>query len=92
MGPGEERQGLAGWGAFTPWQLEQAIPEPPPEKSLPWQIRQEANPELPGAFFAAAPWVAARAQPGTVPWWHVAVKQEVLAIPPARSLPWQEVH
>jgi hypothetical protein len=47
---------------------------------------------LPGAFFAAAPWVAARAKPGTVPWWHDAVKQEVLEIPPLRSVPWQEVH
>jgi hypothetical protein len=33
---------------------------PPPEKSLPWQIWQEANPELPGAFFAEMPccWAA----------------------------------
>jgi hypothetical protein len=34
---------------------------------VPWQIWQEANPELPGAFFAVAPWLAGKAYPGTVP-------------------------
>jgi hypothetical protein len=41
---------------------------PPPEKLFPWQIWQEANPELPGAFLAVAPCTAAVAQFGTGPW------------------------
>jgi hypothetical protein len=52
-----------------PWQaalLRHETPELPPAKSFPWQIRQEANPELPGAFFAAAPWIPGEAQPGFV--------------------------
>ena len=48
------RQGAAGCGALTPWQAKHGIPDPPPEKSVPWQIWQEANPELPGACFAVA--------------------------------------
>jgi hypothetical protein len=42
--------------------------EPPPEKSLPWQIWQEASPELPGAFFATAPWTGAEFQLWIGPW------------------------
>ncbi len=61
------RQGLRGCGALTPWQVEQAIPAPPPEKLLPWQIWHEAKPEFPGAFFAEAPCWAGCAQVGMVP-------------------------
>jgi hypothetical protein len=46
---------LGGCGALTLWQMKQETFAPPPEKSLPWQIRQESNPELPGAFFADTP-------------------------------------
>jgi hypothetical protein len=38
-----------------PWQSSQATFDPPPENVFPWQIWQETNPELPGAFFASAP-------------------------------------
>jgi len=34
---------------------------------VPWQIWHDANPELPGAFFAVAPWLAGKAYPGIVP-------------------------
>jgi hypothetical protein len=42
----------------APWHaalLKQDGADVVPAKSLPWQIRQEANPELPGAFFADTP-------------------------------------
>jgi hypothetical protein len=53
-------QGRAGCGERTPasWQealLRHDTCDPPPEKFPPWQIWQEANPELPGAFFAETP-------------------------------------
>jgi hypothetical protein len=84
-----ERQ-LLGWGGV--WQRKQEIFAPPPEKSPAWQIWQETKPELPGAFFADVPWPwggpeGNTTQPVWVPWWHAAVKQEVFAIPPARSFP-----
>jgi hypothetical protein len=61
--PPDEVSHRDGCGTITPptltsWQSEQAIPDPPPEKSFPWQIWQEANPELPGAFLAVAPCTA----------------------------------
>ena len=56
------RQGAAGCGALRPWQGKHDTCDPPPEKLLPWQIWQEANPELPGAFFAVAPCTAGVAQ------------------------------
>jgi hypothetical protein len=67
--PPAVRHGLAGCGAFTPWQEaeKQETPEPPPEKSLPWQIRHDAKPEAPGAPFAEAPCTAACAHVGMVP-------------------------
>lgn len=49
-------QGPAGCGAFTSWQVKHDTCNTPPEKSLPWQIWQEAKPESAGAFFAATPW------------------------------------
>jgi hypothetical protein len=49
-------QGRAGCGAFAPWQgRKHDFCDPPPEKSLPWQIWQERKPELPGACFAETP-------------------------------------
>jgi hypothetical protein len=86
----DPRQGPAGCGAGTPWQSAQAIPAPPPEKFLAWQIWQEANPELPGACLAVAPCTAGEAQFATGLWWHPAglSKQETLEIPPERSDPW----
>jgi hypothetical protein len=77
--------------------VKQDTSDPPPEKSRPWQIWQEANPELPGALFAERPccWAAggAATQPETGPWWHPAgfPKQETLEIPPERSDPWHSV-
>jgi hypothetical protein len=86
----EPRQGRAGCGAGTPWQSSQATCAPPPEKFFPWQIWQEANPELPGAFLAVAPCTAGVAQFATGVWWHPAglPKQDTLEIPPERSDPW----
>jgi hypothetical protein len=66
--PVEEFQGLRGCGAFTMWQREHGSCAPPPEKLLPWQIWQEANPELPGAFLAVAPCPAGVAQFATGLW------------------------
>jgi hypothetical protein len=62
--PEEERHGLAGCGALTPWHplVKHDIPDPPPENPAPWQIWQEANPEFPGAFLATGPWTVAPAQ------------------------------
>ena len=87
------RQGCAGCGALTPWQAEHGVCAPPPEKSFPWQIWQEAKPELPGAFFAETPWFCRGrrgTQPATGTWWQPAglPKQETLEIPPERSDPW----
>ena len=65
--PPAVRHGLAGCGAFTTWQEAQERPEPPPEKSLPWQIWHDAKPEAPGARFAEAPCTAAWAHAGMVP-------------------------
>ena len=57
-------QGLAGWGAATPWQLVQALLVPseasrPEAKLVPWQTWQEARPPPVGpcAIFARAPWL-----------------------------------
>jgi hypothetical protein len=61
LDPDEAFQGLAGCGAFTPWQVKQDTPDPPPAKPLPWHIWQAAKPELPGAFLAVAPWLAGKA-------------------------------
>ena len=68
--PPEARQGLTGCGAFAPWQVTQALAEPPPEKSFAWQIWQETKlpPRELGAALARNPWMLAPAQPGTV-WW-----------------------
>jgi hypothetical protein len=52
----EPSQGLAGCGAFATWQGKHGTCDPPPEKYLPWQIWQEAKPELPGDCFAETPW------------------------------------
>ncbi len=73
-----------------PWHSRQVTPEPPPDRPAPWQIWQEANPELPGFRFAAAPWFCGAVQSATGPWWHPAVfeKQETFEIPPERSAPW----
>jgi hypothetical protein len=82
--------GAAGCGALAPWQGKHDTTDPPPEKSFPWQIWQEANPELPGAALAVAPCTAGVAQFATGLWWHPAglPKQETLEIPPERSDPW----
>jgi hypothetical protein len=87
--------GFGGCGAFTPWQGKQDTCDPPPEKLYPWQIWQEANPELPGAFFAETPCCCAAGGAATHPvttgpWWHPAglPKQETPEIPPERSDPW----
>jgi len=85
-----------GCGAGAPWHSSQAGAVRKPEKLLPWQTWQEANPELPGAFFAESPWgwdVAPKVlsyQLLTGPWWHPAglPKQEVPEVPPERSAPW----
>jgi hypothetical protein len=92
--PDDACQGLAGCGALTPWQVEvkQETPDPPPAKLFPWQIWHAAKPEFPGALLAVAPWLAGKEKPGTVPWWHADVKQEVLAIPPCKSSPWHDLH
>ena len=81
--PPEILQGLAGCGAFTPWQVTQALAEPPPEKSFPWQVWQDTRlpPEGPAASFARSPWTAGFAQPGTVPWWHPVVMQVGTPLP-----------
>jgi len=90
----EECHGFGGCGALTAWQVKQDDSAPPPEKSLPWQIWQETNPELPGARFAAAPcsWAAggAATHPATGPWWQPEgfPKQETFEVPPERSAPW----
>jgi hypothetical protein len=86
------RQGAFGCGAGG-WQVKQDTCAPPPEKLFPWQIWQEANPELPGAFLAVAPCCAGVAQFATGWWWHPAgfPKQETLEIPPERSDPWHSV-
>ncbi len=70
--PPEVRHGLAGCGALIPlpWQaalFKQETSEPPPEKSFPWQIRQDAKPEAPGARFAEAPCTAACSHARMVP-------------------------
>jgi hypothetical protein len=67
VNPPAARQGAWGCGVFTVWHWKQSTPEPPPEKSVPWQIRQEANPELPGAALAEAPCCAGSAQFDIVP-------------------------
>jgi hypothetical protein len=91
------RQGCAGCGAFATWQRKHDSFDPPPEKLLPWQIWQEAKPELPGAFFAATPWFWAvggvTTQPATGPWWQPAgfPKQETFEFPPERSAPWHSM-
>jgi hypothetical protein len=91
------RQGCAGCGAFATWQRKQDSFDPPPAKLLPWQIWQEAKPELPGAFFAATPWFWAAGgvttQPATGPWWQPAgfPKQETFEVPPERSAPWHSM-
>ena len=83
------RHGLGACGAVV-WQVKHVDPPRTVRKSAPWQIWQEANPELPGAFLAAAPCTAGVAQPATGPWWHPVElpKQETLEIPPERSDPW----
>jgi hypothetical protein len=48
-----------GWGAFMPWQEEQAVLEIPPEKSVPWHSWQLAKPPSELDCFAAAPWESA---------------------------------
>jgi len=96
------RQGAGACGhvAVAPWQaalLKHDTFAPPPEKLFPWQIWQEAKPELPGAFFAETPWFwtpgGGATQPATGPWWHPVElpKQETLEIPPERSDPWHSV-
>ena len=84
--------GACGHVAFGPWQLalKHVTFAPPPVKFAAWQIWQEANPELPGAFLAVAPCPAGVAQFATGLWWHPAglPKQETLEIPPERSDPW----
>jgi hypothetical protein len=94
----EESQGLRGCGEKTPtpWQaglLRHVTFAPPPVKSAAWQIWQEANPELPGAFFAEAPCFAGVAQFATGSWWQPAgfPKQETREMPPVRSDPWHSV-
>jgi hypothetical protein len=92
--PDAPRHSLGGCGAFTPWQGKHDTFAPPPEKLLPWQIWQEANPELPGALFAEMPCCCdaggTATQPATGLWWHPAglAKQETPEIPPLRSDPW----
>jgi hypothetical protein len=88
------RQGLAECGAFAPWHPKHETCDPPPEKVFPWQSWQEANPELPGAFFALAPWPWAAGESATQPaetgpWWQPAgfPKQETFELPPVRSTP-----
>jgi hypothetical protein len=66
--PAEPRHGLRACGALTPWQVKQVSPPRTVRKSAPWQIWQEANPELPGAFLAVAPCTAAVIQFGIGPW------------------------
>jgi len=88
--PVEELHGLGACGAVV-WQVKHVDPPRTVRKSAPWQIWQEANPELPGAFLAVAPCPAGVAQFGAGSWWHPAglEKQETLEIPPERSDPWQ---
>jgi hypothetical protein len=89
----EPRHGLGACGARV-WQVKQVMPPRTVRKSAPWQIWQEANPELPGAFFAETPCCCAAGGAATHPatglWWHPAglPKQETLEIPPERSDPW----
>jgi hypothetical protein len=96
--PVVERHGACGCGEATPAPWQEALFRhdwfaPPPEKLAAWQIWQEANPELPGAFFAVAPCTAGEVQFGTGSWWHPAglPKQETPEIPPVRSDPWHSV-
>jgi len=65
--PAEARHGAGACGVFA-WQVKQVIPPRTVRKSAPWQIWQEANPELPGALLAAAPWTAGVLQFGIGPW------------------------
>ena len=89
----EPRQGRAGCGALTTWQEEHGVCAPPPEKSLPWQIWQEANPDVPGALLAVTPCTAGVGQFATGLWWHPEglPKQETPEEPPAKfvPVPWQ---
>jgi hypothetical protein len=89
---GEPRHGAGACGALA-WQVKQVVPPRTIRKSAPWQIWQEANPELPGAFLAVAPCTAGELQFGIGPWWQPAVlpKQETLEMPPVRSEPWHSV-
>ncbi len=82
---------LFGWGE-PGWQRKQSAPEKPPVKSVPWQIWQETNPELPGAFLADAPCWAGEGQFSTGSWWHSDVRQETPEMPPLRSSLWHGVH
>jgi hypothetical protein len=89
--------GACGEATPAPWQaalFRHDTFAPPPVKLAAWQIWQEANPELPGAFLAVAPCPAGVAQFATGSWWHPAglPKQETLEIPPERSDPWHCVH
>ena len=72
---GAPRHGTGGCGGL-PWQLAHRMFGGPVVKSSPWQIWQEANPELPGAFFAETPCGCAAGgaatQPATGPWWQPA--------------------
>jgi len=89
--------GLGACGAVV-WQVKHVDPPRTVRKSAPWQIWQEANPELPGAFFAETPCCCAAGEAvtqvaATGPWWHPAglPKQEAPEIPPERSGPWHSV-
>jgi hypothetical protein len=69
--------------------------DPPPEKSLPWQIWQAKKlSPLDVDPFAEFPCCCVpggvATHPATGPWWHPAglPKQEVPEIPPVRSDPW----
>jgi hypothetical protein len=82
--PPELRQGLGGCGAFTLWQVEQALAEKPPEKSEAWQIWQEIR--LPpvttfAAILARTPWMVGSENPGLDWWWHPVVKQVGMPLP-----------
>jgi hypothetical protein len=70
---GEPRHGLRACGEATsaPWHaalLRHVGAMLAPAKLFPWQIWQEANPELPGASLAVAPCTAAVLQFGIGPW------------------------
>ena len=64
---GEPRHGLGACGAFTPWQVKQETPAPPPEKLFPWQIWQEKKLPSPGALLAHTPCTWGVAHPAIVP-------------------------